>query len=39
MPGPYSPDLRQRVLAACDKVRMKCREIAEVYNVGESTTY
>lgn len=39
MPGPYSLDLRQRVLAACDEGRMKRREIAEVYNVGESTIY
>ena len=39
MPGPYSLDLRQRVIAACDEGRMKRREIAELYNVGESTMY
>lgn len=39
MPGPYSLDLRQRVIAACDEGRMKRREIAELYNVGESTIY
>lgn len=39
MPGPYSLDLRQRVIAACDEGRMKRHEIAELYNVGESTIY
>lgn len=39
MPGPYSLDLRQRVIAVCDEGRMKRREIAELYNVGESTIY
>lgn len=39
MPGPYSLDLRQRVIAACDERRMKRREIAKLYNVGESTMY
>jgi transposase len=39
MPDPYSLDLRQRVIAACDEGRLKRREIAELYNVGESTIY
>ncbi len=39
MPGPYSLDLRQRVIAACDEGRLKRREISELYNVGESTIY
>ena len=39
MPEPYSVDLRQRVIAACDEGRLKRREIAELYSVGESTIY
>lgn len=39
MPGSYSKDLRERVIAACDEGRMKRREIAELYDVGESTIY
>ena len=39
MPGPYSMDLRQRVIVACDEGRMSRREIAELYDVGESTIY
>jgi transposase len=32
-------DLRQRVIAACDEARLSRREIAELYDVGESTIY
>jgi transposase len=39
MPSPYSLDLRQRVIAACDEGRMSRREIAGLYQVGESTIY
>ena len=39
MPGPYSLDLRKRVIAACDEGRLSRREIAELYHVGESTIY
>lgn len=39
MPVPYSLDLRQRVIAACDEGRLKRHEIADLYNVGESTIY
>ncbi len=39
MPGPYSLDLRQRVIAACDEGRLKRHEIAQLYDVGESTIY
>jgi transposase len=39
MPGPYSLDLRQRVIAACDEGKLGRREIAELYHVGESTIY
>jgi transposase len=39
MPEPYSLDLRQRVIAACDEGRLNRREVAELYNVGESTIY
>ena len=39
MPVPYSLDLRQRVIAACDEGRLKRHEIADMYNVGESTIY
>lgn len=39
MPGSYSLDLRQRVIAACDEGRLSRRKIAELYQVGESTIY
>jgi transposase len=39
MPGSYSLDVRQRVIAACDEGRLGRREIAELYQVGESTIY
>jgi transposase len=39
MPGPYSLDLRQRVIAACDDGQMSRRQIAAMYDVGESTIY
>ena len=39
MPGPYSLDLRERVIAACDEGKMSRRAIAELYVVGESTIY
>lgn len=39
MPGPYSLDLRQRVIAACEEDKLSRREIADLYDVGESTIY
>lgn len=39
MPGPYSLDLRKRVVAACDEGKMSRRAIANLYDVGESTIY
>jgi transposase len=39
MPEPYSLDLRQRVIAACDEGQMSRRKIAALYDVGESTIY
>jgi transposase len=39
MPDPYSLDLRQRVVAACDEGQMSRRKIAALYDVGESTIY
>jgi transposase len=39
MPDPYSLDLRQRVIAACDEGHLSRREIAALYHVGESTIY
>lgn len=39
MPGPYSLDLRERVIAACDEGNMSRRAIADLYDVGESTIY
>lgn len=39
MPGPYSLDLRERVIEACDQGELSRREIAELYHVGESTIY
>ena len=39
MPGPYSLDLRKRVIAACDEGTLSRREIALLYHVGESTIY
>ncbi len=39
MPGSYSLDLRERVVAACDEGQLSRRKIAELYQVGESTIY
>jgi transposase len=39
LPDPYSIDLRERVIAACDEGQMRRREIAALYHVGESTIY
>lgn len=39
MPGSYSLDLRQRVVAACDEGQLSRRQIAELYQIGESTIY
>lgn len=39
MPGPYSVDLRERVIVACEEDRLTRHEIAELYKVGESTIY
>jgi transposase len=39
MPGPYSLDLRKRVLAACEEGTLTRAEIAQVYQIAESTLY
>ncbi len=39
MPGPYSLDLRERVIKACDEGKLTRGEIAQKYDVGESTIY
>lgn len=39
MPGPYSMDLRQRVIAACESEEMTRAQAAQRYDVGESTIY
>jgi putative transposase len=39
MPGPYSLDLRQRVVAACDEGKLTRNEISDLYEVGESAIY
>jgi transposase len=39
MPGPYSLDLRERVIAACDEGKMTRGEISDLYEVGESAIY
>lgn len=39
MPGPYSLDLRRRVIEACDEGRLTRGEISKMYTVGESTIY
>jgi transposase len=39
MPRPYSADLRERVLAACERGEDSRAEIAERFSVGQSTLY
>ena len=39
MPEPYSGDLRERVLSACERGRLSRAEIAAVFQVAESTVY
>lgn len=39
MPGPYSVDLRARVIAACDEGTLTREEIARLYQIAESTLY
>jgi transposase len=39
MPGPYSLDLRMRVIAACEEGTLTREEIAQVYQIAESTLY
>ncbi len=39
MPKPYSQDLRERVLAACDAGTLKRSEIAQQFNVCEAALY
>jgi transposase len=39
MPAPYSSDLRQRVLAACEAATQKRAEIAELFQISEPTIY
>ena len=39
MPGPYSGDLRERVLSACERGRLSRAKIARLFQVAESTVY
>ena len=39
MPEPYSGDLRERVLRACERGRLSRAKIAVVFQVAESTLY
>src|SRR5215210_9084394 len=39
MPEPYSSDLRERVLLACERGRLSRAKIAAVFRVAESTVY
>ena len=39
MPEPYSGDLRERVLLACERGRLSRAKIAAVFQVAESTVY
>ena len=39
MPGPYSLDLRERVVAACEEGTLTRAEIAQTYQIAESTLY
>lgn len=39
MPGAYSRDLRQRVIAACEAGGRTRREIAEQFQISEGTLY
>ena len=39
MPGPYSRDLRERVLLVCERGRLSRAKIAAVFQVAESTVY
>ncbi len=39
MPEPYSGDLRERVLRACERGRLSRAKIAAVFQVAESTLY
>ncbi len=39
MPQPYSSDLRQRVIAACQAGQCTRREIAQQFSISEATLY
>ena len=39
MPGPYSRDLRERVIAACEAGELTRAEVARQFDVGETTVY
>ncbi len=39
MPQPYSADLRQRVIAACEAGEWTRREIAQQFQISETTLY
>jgi transposase len=39
MPGAYSLDLRERVIAACEEGTLTRAEIAQLYQIAESTLY
>ena len=39
MPRPYSTDLRERALRACERGRLSRARIAALFGVGEATLY
>ena len=39
MPRPYSTDLRERALRACERGRLSRARIAALFGVGETTLY
>lgn len=39
MPSPYSRDLRERVIAACEAGELTRAEVARQFDVGETTLY
>ena len=39
MPRPYSTDLRERALRACERGRVTRARIAALFGVGETTLY
>jgi transposase len=39
MPRPYSTDLRERVVAACESNLRTRREVADIFQISEATVY